>query len=192
MSKELATKTRIIGALKGKSMTIVELSKKFNLTRATVREHIRDLIEAGAVERIPNIYFRKHVSYKARRIEGKTLLKDAKMRKNAGDVLFEQGRYATALAEFVAAAEIDPKYADAYYNKALTEFMMNRIDDAKKDADMVLRLQPQSQDAAVLMGCIEEKKKNFKKAKEWYEKALEIYPYYTEAKERLQKLSTKA
>ena len=189
MSKELVTKMKIVDALKGRSMTVVELSEKLRLARATVRQHIRELQAVGAIEQIPHTHFKKHVSYKTRRLEGKTILKDAKMRKNAGDVLFEKRKLEEALEEFSAAIAIDPKYADAYYNKALTEYMMNHSNSAEKDLDSVFRLQPQSHDAATLMGIIEEKRKNVKKAKQWYEKALEIYPYYTEAKERLQKLA---
>lgn len=192
MSKELETKARILELLKAKDMTVVELSVELGLSRATVRQHISELRAVGAIEEIPDAYFRKHISYKAKRSEGKTILKDSKLRWIAGNILFEEGKLAEALEEFTAAASIDPKYADAYFNKALTESMMGNLDSAVKDLEKVLKLQPKSHDAPLLMGDIQEKRGKLADAKRWYEKALENYPYYPEAKAKLHKLELKS
>ncbi len=185
MSKALETKTQVIDILKNKPMTVSELSRKFGLSRATIAQHIKELEEAGAIEEIPNVYFKKHVSYKAKRLIGKTILNDAKMRWNTGNVLFEEHKLSKALEEFSAAIAIDPKYADAYFNRALIEYMTGKSDSARKDLIKTLELHPKSHDAAVLLGDIERKHGNLKKAEEWYEKSLEYYPYYDQAKARL-------
>lgn len=188
MSKKLETKRRILEAIKDKNLTVPELSRKLNLSRSTIRQHINELGSVGALEQIPDTYFRKHISYKAKRSIGKDILNDAKLRWNTGNVLFEQGKFADALKEFAAAVSIDPNYANAYFNRALTEVTIGDFDPAIKDLNKVFALQPKSHDAAVLMGNIEERKKNYTKAKQWYEKALEFYPDYYEANSRLREL----
>ncbi len=188
MSKKLETKRRILEVIKDKNLTVPELSRKLDLSRSTIRQHINELGSVGALEQILDTYFRKHISYKAKRSMDKDILNDAKLRWNTGNVLFEQGKFADALKEFDAAISIDPNYANAYFNKALTEVTIGDFDSAIKNLNKVFALQPKSHDAAVVMGNIEVQKKNYTKAKQWYEKALEFYPDYYEAKIRLRTL----
>ncbi len=188
MSKKMETKRRILEVIKDNDLTIPELSRRLGLSRSTIGQHIDELNNAGALEKMPDAYFRKHISYKAKRSMGKDILNDAKLRWNTGNVLFEQGKFADALKEFDAAISIDPNYANAYFNKALTEVTIGDFDSAIKNLNKVFALQPKSHDAAVVMGNIEVQKKNYTKAKQWYEKALEFYPDYYEAKIRLKTL----
>ncbi len=189
MSEALATKKKIFNMLKHKNMTVPQLSKKLHLSRATIRQHIKDLQTAGAVIDIQDQFFRKHVSYRAKSFfDGKTLLKNAKARWHTGNVLFEQGKLDDALHEFSAAIKLDPKYADAYFNRALTQRMLHNDDEVIRDLNKVLELQPTSPDAAVLMGDVEEAKGDLENARQWYEKALKYYPFYAEAKNRLAKV----
>lgn len=191
MSKNLETKTKILSILKHKNMTVVELSERLGLARATIRQHIKDLTDVGTIEEIPNAYFKKHVSYRAKRMYGKTMLKDARLHWRNGNALFEKKDFEKALKEFTAATSIDPKYIDAYYNKALTEEEMDRLDAAEKDLKIVFQMQPRSSDAAVLMGAIEEKKGRMDKARQWYEISLRYNPGYYWGKQRLDILNAK-
>ncbi|HUC39107.1 MAG TPA: tetratricopeptide repeat protein [Candidatus Acidoferrum sp.] len=191
MSKLLETKKRILEILRSKKMTVSELSDELRLSRATVRQHIKEMLTARAIEEVPNRYFKKHLSYKAVSFGSEALLGKAKQHWRKGNALFEEKKYGEALMEFSKAISTDPNYSDAYFNRALTERMMDNIDKAIKDLGKVMQLEPKSHDAAILMGDIEEKIGNLSKAKSWYEKALKFYPNYTDAATRLQKLVNK-
>jgi len=188
MGKHTQTKNKILNMLKNKNMTIVELNEKLGLSRATIRQHIADLQILGLVEEIPNKYFRKHVTYKAKSLIGKTTFKAAKEHWKKGNTFFEERNLEEAIIEYNEALKIDGKYADAYFNKALTEYMMEMLEATEKDLKKVLQIQPESPDATILMGDVEKKKSDLAKAKYWYEKALKYHPNYYFAKDRLKEL----
>ena len=105
-----------------------------------------------------------------------------------GNELFEDDKFDDAIEQYNKALEIDPNYADAYFNKALTERIQKKYADAKRDLEKVITLQPDSADAALLVGDILESNKDYEGAKNWYNKSLSINPNYSEAKERLKNL----
>ncbi len=107
-----------------------------------------------------------------------------------GNSLFEEGNYNDALAEFTEAIKVDQKYADAYFNRALTYRIMNNFSSAKKDLDKVMELQPKSGDAPLLIGDMAETNNDLLGARFWYEKALANNPDYTEAKNRLEHIDS--
>lgn len=64
MSKALETKKKIMNLLKNKQMTISEISRELSLSTATISQHMDELQEMGAVEKVDNEYFKKLKYYK--------------------------------------------------------------------------------------------------------------------------------
>lgn len=107
-----------------------------------------------------------------------------------GNAFFEESKFEDAIKEYNAALAIDERYPDAYFNRALTERVMNNFDAAKKDLEMVITLQPKSADAPLLIGDIAESGNDLIGARYWYEKSLANNPDYTEAKNRLEHIDS--
>jgi SpoVK/Ycf46/Vps4 family AAA+-type ATPase len=107
-----------------------------------------------------------------------------------GNALFEESKFSEAVEEYNAAIGIDGKYADAYFNRALTERVMNNYSAAKKDLEVVMELQPKSADAPLLIGDISESNNDLLGARFWYEKSLANKPDYVEAKNRLERIDS--
>ena len=107
-----------------------------------------------------------------------------------GNALFEEGNYNDSLTEYTEAMKIDPKYPDAYFNRALTYRIMNNFSAAKKDLDVVMELQPKSADAPLLIGDMAEANNDLLGARFWYEKSLANNPDYSEAKNRLEHIDS--
>jgi DNA-binding transcriptional ArsR family regulator len=66
MGKTLETKRRILELLSKKEMTISGLSRELGLTTATVSQHIVELQETGAIEKVNSEYFKKLKYYRIR------------------------------------------------------------------------------------------------------------------------------
>jgi transitional endoplasmic reticulum ATPase len=107
-----------------------------------------------------------------------------------GNALFEESKFEEAIKEYNEALKVDQDYADAYFNRALTERVTNNFDAAKKDLEIVLSLQPKSADAPLLIGDIAENANDLISARYWYEKSLANNPDYTEAKNRLEHIDS--
>ncbi|HIH50156.1 TPA: AAA family ATPase [Candidatus Micrarchaeota archaeon] len=107
-----------------------------------------------------------------------------------GNSFFEESKFNEAMMEYNEALKIDEKYADAYFNRALTERVTNDFDAAKRDLEMVLSLQPKSADAPLLIGDIAESANDLIGARYWYEKSLANNPDYSEAKNRLEHIDS--
>jgi tetratricopeptide (TPR) repeat protein len=110
---------------------------------------------------------------------------EAKEHWRKGNALFEESKFNDAIKEYNEAMRIDVKYADAYFNRALTERLMQDFTAAKKDLETVIELQPKSADAPLLIGDISESNNDFLGARYWYERSLANDPGYAEAKNRL-------
>ena len=65
MSKTWDTKNRIIEMLAGKKMTLTEISEKLDLAPSTVNQHIKELLQAGAIRQVPNPFILKWKYYEA-------------------------------------------------------------------------------------------------------------------------------
>ena len=107
-----------------------------------------------------------------------------------GNSLFEASKFNEAVREFTEAIRIDKSYADAYFNRALTERVMNDFSAARADLEKVIELQPKSHDAPLLIGDMSESKNDLLGARYWYERALANNPDYTEAKNRLERIDS--
>jgi ATP-dependent 26S proteasome regulatory subunit/intein/homing endonuclease len=107
-----------------------------------------------------------------------------------GNSFFEESKFEEAIAEYNEAIKVDSKYADAYFNRALTERVTNDFDGAKRDLEVVISLQPKSADAPLLIGDMAESKNDLLGARFWYEKSLSNNPDYAEAKNRLEHIDS--
>ncbi len=107
-----------------------------------------------------------------------------------GNAYFEESKFDDAINEYNEALKIDEKYADAYFNRALTERVINKLDEAKRDLETVISLQPKSADAPLLIGDIAENSNDLLSARYWYERSLSNDPDYTEAKNRLEHIDS--
>ena len=63
MSKTWDTKNRIVEMLGGKKMTLTEISEKLDLAPSTVNQHIKELLQAGAIRQVPNPFILKWKYY---------------------------------------------------------------------------------------------------------------------------------
>lgn len=115
---------------------------------------------------------------------------EAKDHWRKGNTLFEESKFNDALAEFTEAIRVDNDYADAYFNRALTQRIMNNFDAAKRDLEVVMKLQPKSGDAPLLIGDMAESNNDLIGARSWYERALQNNPDYAEAKTRIEHLDS--
>ncbi len=95
-----------------------------------------------------------------------------------------------AVNEYSEAIKLNPNYADAYFNRALTYRILHNYDLAQKDLEAVMKLQPKIPDAPLLMGDMAESNNDFLGARFWYEKSIAIDPNYVEAKNRLEHIDS--
>lgn len=106
-------------------------------------------------------------------------------------VLFEDNKFDEAIELYSQAIRIDANYASAFFNRALAYAILNRYDDAIRDAQVVMKIEPDSYDAPYVMGIVAEYQKNYDSAMDWYKKALAKNPNYEQAKARMDQLKTK-
>ena len=106
-------------------------------------------------------------------------------------VFFEQNKFEEAIGLYTEAINIDPSYASAYFNRALSYAILNRYSEAMADAQKVLSLEPESFDAPYVMGIIYEYQHDYETAASWYEKALSRNPGYEQARARLEQIKNR-
>ena len=121
---------------------------------------------------------------------GQGMSPPAKEHWKKGNAFFEGGKFEDAVKEFTEAIALNPSYSDAYFNRALTERIMHSYDEAKRDLEKVMELQPKSADAPLLFGDIAEANNDLLGARYWYEKSLAVNPDYVEAKNRLEHIDS--
>lgn len=112
----------------------------------------------------------------------------AKKYYDLGSTLFEQNKHEQAIACYTRAIEEDREYGSAYFNRALSYALVNKYQEAAKDAKIVLQLEPDSHDGPYILGVICEYQLNYKEAAEWYKASLSKNPDYSIARERLRNL----
>ncbi len=104
--------------------------------------------------------------------------------------LFDESKFQEAVVEYGEAIKIDDAYASAYFNRALNQTLLKNFDEAKKDLQKVMELEPKSPDAPLLMGDISEQNNDLLGARFWYERSSAIDPNYNEAKNRLEHIDS--
>lgn len=104
---------------------------------------------------------------------------------------FEENRFEDSIDLYSKAIELDPNYSSAYFNRALSYAIVNKYEEAERDAETVMDIEPDSYDAPYVMGIVAEYQQDFQGAKEWYERSLAKNPKYEQAKARLDQLKSK-
>jgi len=108
-----------------------------------------------------------------------------------GGELFGQNRHVEAIERLTKAIEIDGEYASAYFNRALCYASLGMYDQATKDVEAVLRLEPDCHDGPYVLGVICEYQHNYERAIQWYNESLSKKADFPAARERLESLEGK-
>ena len=85
----------------------------------------------------------------------------------------------------ISHCKINPKYADAYNNRGLTEGKLGKHREAIQDFDRAIAANPKHAEAFVNRGTVKEKLGNRSSAIADYKKALAIDPDYLDAQRNL-------
>ncbi|MGD1055322.1 MAG: AAA family ATPase [Nitrososphaerales archaeon] len=115
----------------------------------------------------------------------------AKKYYDIGGELFEQNNHEKAVMCYTRAIEEDCEYGSAYFNRALSYALEGKYEEAAKDAETVLRLEPDCSDGCYVLGVICEYQHDYEGAVKWYKESLSKNPDYSQAKERLRNLESK-
>lgn len=110
-----------------------------------------------------------------------------KTRVNRGIIHNRNGNLAAARADFNAAIDMDASLAEAYLNRGNSHFLSGRHNAALADYQKSLALDVSKPWAAWYnIGLVYDVKKDAEKAREAYEKALELNPNFTLARMKLE------
>jgi len=97
-----------------------------------------------------------------------------------GAVYLDRQMYDEAIAEFNKAIEIDPDFADAYYNRGIANSKKGNLEKAISDYSKAIEINPRDSDAYFNRGLVYHKKNNLDKAISDYTKVIQISPNVTE------------
>ncbi|MEM0149693.1 MAG: RNase H family protein [Candidatus Micrarchaeaceae archaeon] len=114
----------------------------------------------------------------------------AKEHWHEGNRLFEEEKFNEAIEEYTQAIKIYGEYANAYFNRALAYTILKKWYNAERDLRFVLKIEPKSVDAPLLLGEIAEENNDLQSARFWYEKSLFNDPNYAEAKSKLERIDS--
>jgi tetratricopeptide (TPR) repeat protein len=95
---------------------------------------------------------------------------------NLADALAEKGQSDEAMVHYDRAIELQPNYADAYYNRGNVLFATGHIDEAIADWEKTLQIQPDDADAHTCLGNALLRKGAIQEAIRQYEMASALAP----------------
>jgi tetratricopeptide (TPR) repeat protein len=95
---------------------------------------------------------------------------------DTGTVHLQKGEYDLAISEFNKALEINPRDANAYYNRGLAYWHEGKFDQAILDYSKAIEINPGLAEAYINRGSAYSKKKQYDQAISDYDKALERNP----------------
>ncbi len=95
---------------------------------------------------------------------------------NIGDALARKGQLDEAMAHFEQAINLQPDYAEAYYNRGNALYAKGRIDEAITDWEKDLQIQPNDANAYTGLGNAFLRKGALKEAIAHYNKAMALAP----------------
>ena len=100
----------------------------------------------------------------------------------------ERQDLADAIDHFTRAIEIDPKFAEAYNQRAIAKFMLEEYESSLNDCRRVICLTPDHFGAWAGMGHCHAHLHHIPEAIACYEKALGIHPHMHQIKQAIQEL----
>ena len=95
---------------------------------------------------------------------------------NLGDALARKGQPDEAMAHFEQAINLQPDYAEAYYNRGNVLYAKGRVDEAMADFEKTLQIQPNDADAHTGLGNALLRKGALKEAIAQYSQAVALAP----------------
>jgi tetratricopeptide (TPR) repeat protein len=95
---------------------------------------------------------------------------------NLADALGRKGQPEEAMVHYEEAIQLQPNYADAYYNRGNILFGEGRIDEAMADWEKTLQLRPNDADAYTCLGNAFLRRGLVEEAVSHYEKAIALAP----------------
>tara|TARA_A100001037_G_scaffold273889_1_gene271120 strand:+ start:2311 stop:2898 length:588 start_codon:yes stop_codon:yes gene_type:complete len=115
----------------------------------------------------------------------------------AGDELLDQfmsrgrsamaaGQLAEALANFDQAIAMDPKYAEAWNQRATIYYFMGNLEGSSHDAEQTLALEPRHFGALSGLGLIHIRKGELEQAISWFEQALAVNPHSASSRKNIE------
>jgi tetratricopeptide (TPR) repeat protein len=108
-----------------------------------------------------------------------------------GAKAIDRGDYEQAITHFNKALQICPKFSEAYNQRALAEFLLERYDDSIADCRRTIELMPIHFGAWAGMGHCHAHWGQLANAVECYEKALSINPHMTQVREAVDELKSR-
>ena len=93
-----------------------------------------------------------------------------------GSDLVNNDQLKEAIDIFTKVIEIDPSWAEAWNKRATVLYLLGDFKKSQKDIDKVLKLEERHFGALAGQGLVNIQLKNYEKAIESYQRALEIYP----------------
>jgi tetratricopeptide (TPR) repeat protein len=103
----------------------------------------------------------------------------------------DRGDYEHAISHFNKALELNPKFPEAYNQRALAEYLLERYDCSIRDCKRVVELMPIHFGAWAGMGHSHAHLGKLACAVECYEKALAINPHMCQIREAVDELKTR-
>jgi tetratricopeptide (TPR) repeat protein len=99
-----------------------------------------------------------------------------------GIAFMNRGEARLAELAFTEALERNPEFAEAWNKRATLRYMIGDLEGSVADCANVLKLEPRHYGAMAGLGMISASQKNWRRAAEWYKRALEIHPHFRGAK----------
>ncbi len=94
--------------------------------------------------------------------------KATRMRLNYARYLVDLKQWEKARGHFLRVLNESPDDADTVYAVGLLSLQMNRLDDAERYFEQVLKLRPENDQVRIYLGQIAEDRKDYERAQHWY------------------------
>jgi len=120
--------------------------------------------------------------------EEKRKLQQAEFEKDKGNYLFKDGKFEAAINRYTIAADLNPRSAIIFANRAMALIKLERYAAAEVDCTKAIELEPDYAKAVARRATARARLKRFKEAKEDQERLLELQPNNKQAKLEIAKL----